>query len=443
MLIQKSLLQRAMMRIAVIATTLFALSASAQAVTIQTVTSPAGIVALLVEDYTVPLIALQFSFDGGASQDDNGKEGTSDLLTALLDEGAADIKSQAFQQKLDDVGMSYGFNTGRDTFSGYMKTLQSNSDQSFELMALMLNSPRFDDEPIGRMKASLLSRLKRMETSPQAIAGKAMRESVFAGHTYSRPTKGTIESLTKVTREDIIAYHQHVMARDTLVIGVVGAISAEELKLVLDKIFARLPATAKLKSIPEAKIISGKTIHKELPVPQTNIAFSMPGIKRDDPDFYAGYLVNYVLGGGSFSSRLYEEVREKRGLAYGVYSYLGTFDHAGMVGAGSATGTENAAKTVAIIRKEMQRMGKEGPTADELEKAKKYITGSYAINNLDTSDKIASTLVAIQRSNLGVDYIDKRAEYISAVTLEHAKRVANKLFSSTPTLITVGKPLTK
>jgi len=181
MLIQKSLLQRAMMRIAVIATTLFALSASAQAVTIQTVTSPAGIVALLVEDYTVPLIALQFSFDGGASQDDNGKEGTSDLLTALLDEGAADIKSQAFQQKLDDVGMSYGFNTGRDTFSGYMKTLQSNSDQSFELMALMLNSPRFDDEPIGRMKASLLSRLKRMETSPQAIAGKAMRESVFAG----------------------------------------------------------------------------------------------------------------------------------------------------------------------------------------------------------------------------------------------------------------------
>lgn len=439
----KMILQRVVMLIALATATVLNLSMGASAVTIQTVVSPAGITALLVEDYTVPLIAMQFSFDGGASQDEKGKEGTSNLLTTLLDEGAGDIRSQAFQQQLDDVGMSYGFSTGRDTFSGHMKTLKSNSTRSFELMALMLNNPRFDEEPIGRMKASLLSGLKRRETNPQAIAGKALRESVFAGHAYSRPAKGTMTSLKSVVREDAVAYHKRIMARDTLVIGVVGAISAEKLKSVLDKIFAKLPAKAKLHSIPEAKIETGKSIHMDLPVPQTNIAFAMPGIKRDDPDFYAGYLVNYVLGGGSFSSRLYEEVREKRGLAYGVYSYLGTFEHAGIVGAGSATGAENAAKTVDIIRKEMKRMGKEGPTAEELEKAKKYITGSYAINNLDTSDKIASTLVAIQRSNLGINYIDKRAEYISAVTLESAKRVAKKLFSSQPTLITVGKPLTK
>jgi len=169
----------------------------------------------------------------------------------------------------------------------------------------------------------------------------------------------------------------------------------------------------------------------------------LPGIKRSDPDFYAGYLVNYVLGGGSFSSRLYEEVREKRGLAYGVYSFLGTYENAGIIGGGSATGAESANKTVDIILAEFARMAAEGPSAEELEKAKKFIAGSYAIQNLDTSDKIASVLVAIQQAELGLDYIDKREDYIAAVTLDDAKRVAKRLYSGDPTLITVGKPIKK
>lgn len=414
---------------------------AAYAVDIKTVTSDKGIKALLVEDYTVPLVALQFSFKGGSAQDAEGKSGTANLLTTMLDEGAGEIESNALQEKLDDVGMNYKFGADRDYFTGGLKTLKSNASESFDLMRLMLNEPRFDADPISRMKASLTNGLQRDKTNPRALAGKALRETVFESHPYARPGKGTIESLASVTRDDLVDYHKRVFARDNLIVGVVGAISAEELKPLLDKMFGDLPEKAKLNPVPEIEVKAGETVHVDLPVPQTSITFAMPGIKRDHPDFYTAYLVNYVLGGGSFSSRLYEEVREKRGLAYGVYSYLGTFEHGGMIGAGSATGAENANKTVAIIKSEIERMATEGPTAEELDKAKKYITGSYAIANLDTSDKIASVLVAIQQANLGIDYIDKRADYISAVTLEDAKRVAKELFSGKMTQVTVGRPL--
>ena len=418
-------------------------SFQAQAVEIQEITTDSGLKVLLVEDYTVPLIALQFSFKGGAAQDATGKEGTANLLTTLLDEGAGDLDSQTLQQRLDDVGMSYSFRAGRDFFTGGMKTLKSNANESFDLMALMINSPRFDAEPVGRMKNSAISRLKGNLARPQAIASKAMRETLFADHPYGRPVRGDLETVGSITPEDVADYHKRVFARENLILGVVGAISADDLKPIIDKMFGNLPAKADLVDVPAAKITTGKDVHVDFNVPQTTISLTLPGIKRDDPDFYAGYLVNYILGGGSFSSRLYTEVREKRGLAYGVYSYLGTYESAGIVGGGSATGTETTDKAIKIILDEFRRMAEEGPTADELEKAKQYITGSYAIQNLDTSDKIASVLVAIQQANLGLDYIDKRAEYISAVTLDDAKRVSKRLFSGDPTLVTVGAPLKK
>ncbi|EFL88566.1 pitrilysin family protein [Ahrensia sp. R2A130] len=424
------------------AATLFAILAfvtHAFAVDIKTVTSDKGITALLVEDYTVPLVAMSYSFKGGSTQDVVGKEGTSELLTNTLDEGAGDITSQDFQERLSDNGMSYSFNSGYEDFSGSIKALAAEKDEAFELLRLMLNEPRFDEEPVGRMKASRLNGLKRQETNPQAIAGKAFRENVFADHPYSRPSEGTLETMPAITGEDLESYRKRVFARDNLVIGVVGAISPDELKAALDKIFGDLPEKAQLEEVAPLAISTGETIHIDLATPQTNIRLALPGIKRDDPDFFTAYLVNYVLGGGSFSSRLYDEVREKRGLAYGVYSYLGTYDVGGIIGAGSATRSDRAQTTVDIILAEMKRMAEEGPTAEELEKARKYITGSYAIANLDTSSKIASVLVAIQQSDLGIDYIDRRKDYLAAVTLEDAKRVAKRLYGGKPTVITVGQ----
>ncbi|MEE9315278.1 MAG: pitrilysin family protein [Rhizobiaceae bacterium] len=412
---------------------------NAQAVEIKTVVSAKGITALLVENYTVPLIAVSFSFKGGTTQDKVGKEGSAQLMSNMLDEGAAEIKSQAFQEALDDNGMSYSFTAGLDSFSGGIKTLKDSAPRAFELLSLMLNKPRFDEEPIGRMKATHLNSMRAEETNPQAIAGKAFRKALFKNHLYSRHSTGSPKTMGALTGADLEDYRSRVFARDNLVIGVVGAISAEELKVMLDQVFGDLPEKAKLVDVPEFQVTTGETTHIEFDTPQTNIRLALPGIKRDDPEFYTAYLVNYVLGGGSFSSRLYTEVREKRGLAYGVYSYLGTYDHAGMVGGGTATRSERTDKALEVILAEFKRMAKDGPTAEELEKAKKYIIGSYAISNLDTSNKIASTLVAIQTANLGIDYIDKRAEYIDAVTLEDAKRVAAKLYGGNPTIITVGK----
>ena len=413
----------------------------ASAVDIKTVVSKSGVKALLVENYTVPLIAVSFSFKGGTTQDLPGKGGTAQLMSNMLDEGAANIKSQAFQEALDDNGMSYSFSASIDNFSGNIKTLKESAPQAFNLLSLMLNNPRFDVEPIGRMKATHLNAMKAEETNPGVIIGKAFRKAVFKDHPYSRNSTGNMKTMGALTGADLEDFRKRVFARDNLVIGVVGAISAEELKAMLDQVFSKLPEKSKLTTVPELEVKTGENIHIEFDTPQTNIRLALPGLKRDDPEFYTAYLVNYILGGGSFSSRLYEEVREKRGLAYGVYSYLGTYDHAGLVGGGTATRSERTDKALEVILAEMKKMAKEGPTAEELEKAKKYIIGSYAISNLDTSGKIASVLVAIQQANLGIDYIDKREEYISAVTLKDAKRMAAKLFGGKPTIITVGKKL--
>lgn len=411
----------------------------AYAVDIKTVVSDKGIKALLVEDYAVPLIAVSFSFKGGSTQDADGREGTASLLTNLLDEGAGDLDSQAFQVALDDNGMKYSFNASQDSFSGSIQALKSESARSFELLTLMLNKPKFDADPIERMKSSRMNRLRAAETNPQAIASKALRDALYPNHPYGRPTGGTLETMPAITKQDLETYRKNVFARDNLVVGVVGAISPDELKVMLDQVFGPLEEKAKLKAVPETEVKTGETIAVDFNTPQTTITMAMPGIKRDSKDFYAAYLMNYVLGGGSFASRLYEEVREKRGLAYGVYSYLGTKDHSGIVGAGTATSASNTDKAIEVILAEIEKMAKDGPTAEELDKAKKYIKGSYAISNLDTSGKIASVLSAIQSADLGIDYIDKRASYLDAVTLEDAKAVAQKLLSSKPTIVTVGK----
>ncbi|MEL7230148.1 MAG: pitrilysin family protein, partial [Pseudomonadota bacterium] len=308
------------------------LSQPALAVEIQTVTSDKGVKALLVEDYTVPLIAVSYTFKGGSTQDMPGKEGTARLLTNTLDEGAGEITSQKFQEALDDNGMTYSFNAGLDSFSGSIKTLVDVAPESFELLRLMLNEPRFDSEPVERMKAARLNSLKRATTNPQAIASKAFRETVFEGHPYARPTDGTIETMGALQPADLKSYHERVFARDNLVIGVVGAISPEDLKAMLDKVFGDLPEKAQLKEVPEANPQIGDVKHVSFDTPQTNIRMALPGLKREDPEFFAAYIMNHILGGGSFSSRLYTEVREKRGLAYGVYSYLATYDHAGFTG---------------------------------------------------------------------------------------------------------------
>lgn len=417
----------------------FLASGAAGAVEIREVTSPGGIRALLVEDYTNPLVAVNFAFKGaGSTADAAGKEGTGNLLSGLLDEGAGAIPSADFQARLDDLGVSLSFDAGYDNFSGSFRTIVENDAEAFDLLRLAVNEPRFDAEPVARIRGQIETGILANANDPGQLASKAWRRTVFPGHPYSRPTEGTRESLQAVTADDLRSYRAKGFARNNLVVGVVGAIGADDLGAELDKVFGALPAKAELPAVPDTAPLTGKTVAVTLDVPQTTIQFALPGVKREDKDFFAAYLMNHILGGGAFSSRLYQEVREKRGLAYGATSFLASYDHAAVLGASTATRADKAGESIDIIRKEIRRMASEGPTGGELDKAKAYVKGSYAIQNLDSSLSIASTLVGIQLDDLGIDYIDRRQGLIDAVTLADVKRMAETLLAADPTVITVG-----
>jgi len=418
-----------------------ATSTLAYAVEIKQVTSKQGVKALLVEDYTLPIIALSFSIDGGSTQDEVGKEGTFRLMTALLDEGAGQLDSSAFQALLEEQGISLGFSSSRDSFSGRLRMLRDDREQAFELMNLALKKPRFDADAIERMRDAIRTGIIRSKTSPGANASKALRNALFPDHEYSRPHQGDETTIDVITREDIVAINQKILTRENLYIGVVGAISADELEVVLDQLFAGLPQKSQIKLVDEIKPQTGKTITLEMPVPNVSISLAYNGIKRNDPDFFAAHLMNHILGGGTFSSRLYTEIREKRGLVYGVNSGIATLDHTAYLSAGTSTRPENREETLNLIKHEVLKIVTDGVTKDELDKAKKYVAGSYAINNLDTSSKIAGVLVALQSEELGLNYIQTREKQIAEVTLEDINRVAKRLLDVEPTTVIVGPPV--
>lgn len=411
------------------------------AVEIQHVESPGGISAWLVEEHSIPIVAIQIAFDGGSALDPRGKEGVANLLSGLLDEGAGDLDSQAFQERLEELAIRLGFESYRDTFWASLKTLTENRDEAFALLGLALAAPRFDTDAVERVREQVLSGLKRDAEDPNDIAGRTFLSTAFPYHPYGRPARGTPESVAAITPADLRQAVAQRFATSNATIGVVGDIDPATLGVLLDRTLAGLPATARAAAIAEtrpAPVASLSVVRK--PVPQSVVRFGMPGLKRSDPDFYAAYLMNHVLGGGSFTSRLYDEVREKRGLAYSVYSYLSTLDHAGLVMGGVASANERVAEAIEVIRDELARLREEGITEDELRDAKTYINGAYPLR-LDSNTAIAQSLVAIQLEDLGIDYMDRRSSYIDAVTTEDIRRVARRLIRPDELIVVVvGDP---
>ncbi len=432
-----SRLGRAAAAVAVAGLILLGAGQPAAATKIQKVTSPSGIEAWLVEEHAVPLIAVQFAFLGGSTQDPVGKEGTVDLLSTLLDEGAGDLTSEQFQAKLDDLSVQLGFHEGRDRFEGEMKTLSENRDAAFDLLALALNAPRFDAEAIERMRAQSIAARRRAEKDPDSIAGRLLMRTLFPDHPYGRPSDGTEATVAKITADDIRAAKSKIFTRKGLKIAVVGDIDAATLAPLLDKLFAKLPAEGALASVPEVKPTLGGNVREVAPIPQAVVRIAGLGLKRDDPDFVPAYVMNHILGGGSFSSWLYREVREKKGLAYSVSTGLAPMRHSGLFVGSVGTRADRVEESLGIIRAEIARMRDQGPSDKELAEAKAFLTGSYALR-FDTSDKIAGSLLAIQVDDLGIDYIDKRNTLIEKVTIDDIRRVAKRLFAEAPTVVTVG-----
>jgi zinc protease len=412
----------------------------ARAMTIERVVSPRGIEAWLVRDSTLPLIALEFAIRGGADQDPVDKPGVANMMAALLDEGAGPYDSKAFHDRLERKAIELSFRSGRDYFRGTLRTLKDNRDEAFDSLRLALTEPRFDASDVERTRDQIMSRVRRESTSPNDIASRTWWATAFPGHPYGRPVNGTLESLPRITDIDLRSLASRLLARQHLKIALVGDIDAAAAAEVLDRTFGALPAQAGLTpvaNVPPQGL--GRRIVVQLDVPQAVVNFGGPGIGRSDPDFMAAYIVNHILSGGSFSSRLYREVREKRGLAYGISGSLVWLAHTAMLIGSTATRADATGQTIALIESEIRRLADEGPTEEEFVKAKTYLKGSFPLG-LDTSNRIASQLLQMQLDDLGIDYIERRSGMIDAVTLADARRVARRLLDPGLLITVAGRP---
>ncbi len=411
---------------------------AAHATNIQRVVSAGGIEAWLVQDATVPIIAMEYAFAGGSTQDPADKPGVANLVAGLLDEGAGELDAKAFRERLERRAIELNFNDSREYLRGSLRTLKEHREEAFDLLRLALTQPRFDAEPLERGRAQVLSTLRRQSTSPNEIASRRFFETAFGAHPYAWPPTGTTDSVQKISAEDLRAYARRILARETVKISVVGDIDPATLGTMLDRVFGSLPARPDLRPIAPVDLqVPPARVNATLDVPQTVVLFGAPGIKRSDPDFMTAFVLNHVLAGG-MTSRLYREVREKRGLVYSISETLVWFREAAFVMGSTATRADRANDTIDTTEKEIRRIATEGPTQVELDEAKSYLKGSQMLS-LDTSSKIAGALLQYQIDNLGIDYIDRRNSLIDAVTLEDARRVAKRLWDQRFLTVVVGR----
>ncbi len=416
-------------------------SAAGLAFSIQEVTSPGGIKAWLVEEKTIPLIAMNFSFRGGSVRDPEGKDGVSEFLTGMMDEGAGDILSAEFQKRRDALAFRMSFDSGRDYFEGSFQTLSRASAQSFGLLRLALTEPRFDAEPLERVRQQFLLNVKDKDDDPQKLAFSAWMDMALPGDPYARDGGGTAQSIAAITSADLGGAHQRIFTRGTLQVAVVGDISAVELGPLLDRIFGGLPLKSDLPALAPANLIEQpqqKIIARD--IPQSVIIFGHEGPARNDPDFIPAYVMSEILGGGGFSSRLTDEIREKRGLTYGVGFGLSPMDRAGLYVGSLQTRNANAGEALNLVRQVMARMAEEGPTQAELDEAKTFLTGSYALR-FSSNGAIANQLLGLQQQQLGIGYVTRRNGLIEALTLDQVKAQARRLLHPERLIVSiVGKP---
>lgn len=408
---------------------------------IQEVVSPGGIKAWLVEDHSVPVIAVEFGFRGaGAILESPEQQGLARMLSNTLDEGAGDLDSQAFQKELRDLSISLSFGSSRDDFSGSLKTLTRNKDRAFELLTLALTKPRFDEEPVARMREANQSRIRASMSDPDWIAARLMNDIAFAGHPYARNSGGTLTTLNAITPDDLRAFHKY-LGKNNLVVSVAGDIKKEELGPLLDKIFGALPEAALPAPPPMLTLQNTGTVNVyKKDIPQSVVEMLQPGIDRKDPDYQVAQVMNFVLGSSGFGSRLTEEIREKRGLTYGIYSSFMDMDYFDGLSVSTSTENKNAAEIIGLTKAEWERM-KETPVSEsELQDAKTYLIGSLPLS-LSSTSRIAGLLLSLQMDDLPLDYLDRREAAIRAASAEDVQRVARRLLNEDAmTTIVIGQP---
>lgn len=409
-------------------------------VDIQEVTSDAGLTAWLVEDHSIPFVALEIRFRGGASLDAPGKRGAINLMTGLLEEGAADMDARGFARATESLATSFGFDISDDSLSVSARFLTENKQASVDLLRAALQEPSFDQDAIDRVREQVLSGIRSDAKDPNDIASRTFDQIAFGDHPYATSLNGTEDSVAGLTRDDLMVAHRAILTRDRIYIGAVGDITPEQLTSLIDDLLAGLPESgAPMPARADVQIEGGITV-EPFDTPQSVAIFGHAGIAQDDPDYFTAVVMNQVLGGGSFESRLMDEVREKRGLTYGVYSYLLPKDHAEVYLGSVSSANDRIAEAIEVIRNEWSKAASEGVTQAELDDAKTYLTGAYPLR-FDGNGPIAQIMVGMQMLGLPIDYIATRNERVEAVTFADVKRVAAELLDPAGLhFVVVGRP---
>ncbi|MDX1923463.1 MAG: pitrilysin family protein [Alphaproteobacteria bacterium] len=407
---------------------------------VQILKSSKGITAWLIEDHSLPIVSLSFAWNGGIETDDDAKQGLSHVAATMLTKGAAADDENAFLKKLQDNVISLSFQAQRDTIYGQLRTLKETLPVAQEALRASIMQPRFDDQSLMQVKAQNISLIKNYLSDPDWLMSRLMMREVYAGHPYSKRTLGTQATINSITKDDLKNWHKR-LNRSELIVSATGDITKEELNKLLDETFGGLPEKPAGAELAEADL-KGKTETFVLKYkgPQSSITVVWPGIRRNDKDWYAMEVMNYILGGGSFSSRLMSEVREKRGLTYGISSGMSLFDHGSSYSIQASFKNENAGHVLDLIKKEIAHMRDTKVSAEELKAAKDYLIGSYALS-LTSTARVAGHYLEIQRQKLGVDIQQKREAALNAVTAEDVQRVAKRILQDASQItFFVGEP---
>lgn len=427
-------------RIAAALTALVLALPAAANIEIEEVTSPGGIEAWLVEDPSIPFVALEFWFMGGAALDPADRRGATYLMTGLLEEGAAGMDAQEYAEAVEGLAASFEFDSFRDSVTVSARMLSQNRDAAADLLRAALVEPTFDPAAIERVRGQVLSIIEGNARDPSDIASSTFGAMAYGDHPYGSPQEGTTESVAALTRDDLVAVHRGALTRGRVAVGAAGDITPEELGLLIDRILGDLPQDAPPRPDPVAIDLAGGVTVVEFPSPQSVAYFGHAGIARDDPDFFAAFVLNQVLGGSGFRSRLMEEVRVERGLTYGIGSFLSLADLSPALLGQFSSSNDLVAEAIEVVRAEWADLATNGITQEELDAAVRYMTGEYPLR-FDGNERIAGILAAMQADDMPADYIVNRNAYVEAVTLEDVRRVAARLLRPEALhFVVVGQP---
>ncbi len=415
-------------------------ASAAHAVDVQSPPMPKGEQLWFVEDHTLPMIAMTVSLPAGSAYDPAGKPGLAAFAGNLLDEGAGKMNAQAFQTALSNRAIRLNVSADRDWLVISLVTLSDNARDAFQLLGTALAHPRFDAEAINRVRAQTLSALAQEQEDPASVAGKTFSAAFFHDHPYGHPLTGTAQGVAAIGAGDLKNFAATHWVRDNVRIAVSGDVDKKTLAGLLNLAFGALPQRAVPRVAPIGRVGTANVVFVPMAVPQPVALFGLPGLVRNDRDFLAAYVANHILGGGSFSSRLTNEVRVKRGLTYDVSTSLDAYDRAGVFAGEVATRADGMRETLDVVRHTMADFAANGPTDKELADAKTYLTGSFPLA-FGSNVGITGQLNAFQRAGLPVNYVANRNALINAVTLDDVKRVSKRLFDPTHLTVVVAGTL--